>query len=366
MVNEIKLNYKKILKVLLAFLLIMLGILVGIKVAVFFLPFLIAFVISKIIKKPVEMLNKKAKFPRVVCVVITMILFIAIVGTVLYFFCTAVFNEITTLSKQTESIFGQLYTNIDIQIKRFSFFFYNLKISQELVAGIEASALDIAKGLLTTVSDWIKNAGNIAINTLMNLPYTLIYIIITILSTFFISCDSKFISESLEKHLPLKWIKKAEDTANGLLRSLGSYLKAMGILITITFCELLIGFLLFKVDYAFTLAIVIAIIDALPILGTGTVLIPWGIILLIMGDYPLGLGILGLYLFILIIRQSIEPKIVGQQIGVYPLLTLIAMYTGVKFFGLIGVIIGPIVLIILKNVFSGVYEKGMIKDLFGN
>ena len=114
------------------------------------------------------------------------------------------------------------------------------------------------------------------------------------------------------------------------------------------------------------LAIVIAIIDALPILGTGTVLIPWGLILIIIGNYPLGLGILGLYLFILIVRQLIEPKIVATQIGVYPLLTLIAMYTGVKLIGLFGVIVGPIVLIILKNVFAGIYSKGMLKEIFDN
>jgi len=366
MTGELKLNYKKILRASIGFILIILGILLGLKIAIFFLPFLIAFIISKVIKRPVEFLNKKFKVNRVLGVILIMLLFIIIVGAILYMFCTSLFREIITLSEQTQYIFPPLYNNISVQLERFNFFFNNLNISQDLVSGLENSVLNVINGLLTTLANWINKAGNFAINTIMNFPTILIYVIITILSTFFMSCDSKYISDSLEKYLPLKWLKKAEDISNGLFHSLGSYLKAIGILITITFCELLIGFTLFDVDYAVILAMVIAIIDALPILGTGTVLIPWGFILLIMGNYTLGFCILGLYLFVLIVRQLIEPKIVGQQIGIYPLLTLIAMYTGVRFVGLGGVIIGPIVLIILKNVFSGVYEKGVLKDLFGN
>lgn len=366
MTGELKLNYKKILKASISFIIIVLAVLLGIKVAVFFLPFLIAYIIAKIIRKPANFLNKKFKVSKVLGVIATMLLFIVIVGAILYYFCAALFREIITLSEQTQYIFPSLYNNISLQLDRFNFFYNNLNISPELVSGIETSILDIINGLLTTLTNWINRAGNFAINTIMNFPTILIYIIITILATFFMSCDANYISESLEKYLPVKWLRKAEDISNGLFHSLGAYLKAIGILISITFCELLIGFWLFDVEYAVILAIVIAIIDALPILGTGTVLIPWGITLLIMGDYTLGFCILGLYLFVLIVRQLIEPKIVGKQIGVYPLLTLLAMYTGVKFVGLGGVILGPVILIILKNVFSSVYEKGVLKDLFEN
>lgn len=362
--GEIRLNYKRILKASGTFLLIILGVLLGLKVAIFFLPFLIAFLISKIIKKPVNFLCKKFKMTKIIAVIACMLGFLIIVGLIIYWGVSALFKEVIALSEQTNYIFPMMYNNISLQIGRFNFFFRNLDISPELITGIETSVLNIINGLLTTLSGWINSAGNGVINIIVNFPTILIYVIITLLSTFFISSDSKFISDSLEKYLPLRWIKRAEDIVNGLFHSLGAYLKAQGILISITFCELLIGFLLFDVEYAFILAIVIAIIDALPILGTGTVLIPWGVTLLIMQNYKLGLCILGLYLFILIVRQLIEPKIVGTQIGVYPLLTLLAMYTGVKFFGLIGVIIGPIVLIVFKHVLGSVYEKGTIKDLF--
>lgn len=366
MTGELRLNYKKILKATLTFSLIIVGVFLGIKVAIFFLPFLIAYIISKIIKKPVEYLNKKLKISKVLGVILMMLIFIVIVGSLLYFFFLSLFNEISTLSQEIQKIaFPQ--EEIDTQLSRLEYFFMDtLRLPEDVFERMKDSVINMGANIFETITGWITKAGTVAVNAVMKFPIMLIYIIITILSTFFMSCDSKYISDSLEKYLPLKWLKKAEDISNGLFSSLGSYLKALGILITVTFCELLIGFSLFRIDYAIILAIVIALIDALPILGTGTVLIPWGIILLITGNYTLGFGLLGLYLVILVVRQLIEPKVVGKQIGVYPLLTLIAMYTGVKFFGLSGVIIGPVVLIILKNVFSSVYEKGILKELFGN
>lgn len=365
MTGELRVNYKKILKVSLSFALIIIGVLLGIKVAIFFLPFLIAFIISKIIRKPVEFLNRKFKLPKILGVIITILIFMVAVGLILYFLGSALFNEVMKLYNVAQRVvFPE--DMIKYQIGRFKFFFDSLNIAPEIVTEINKSLVGITENIFGTITSWINKAGTGLMNVVVNFPIILIYVIITILSTFFISCDHKYISESLEKYLPLKWLKKAADISNGLFSSLGSYLKAIGILISITFCELLIGFWLFDIEYAVVLAIVIAIIDALPILGTGTVLIPWGIILLVTGNIPLGLGMLGLYLIILVIRQLIEPKVVGHQIGVYPLLTLIAMYTGVRFFGLSGVIIGPIVLIILKNVLSSVYEKGVLKELFEN
>lgn len=367
MINgELRLNYKKILRAVVTFIIIVVAVILSLKVAVFFMPFLIAFLISKIIKRPVNFFCKKLKFPRVISVIVAMLLFISIVGAILYFFVASLFKEIISLSEQTNYIFPTLYTNIEHQIGRFNFFFESLNISNEIADTIKTSFLDIINNLLTTVSIWIKNAGNFVINTVVNFPTLLIYVIITILSTFFISSDAKFIADSLEKYLPVKWIQKAEELMNKLFKSLGAYLKAIGILITITFFELFIGFSLFNVKYALILAIVVAIIDALPILGTGTVLIPWGITNIVMGNYKLGFCLIGLYLFVLIVRQLIEPKIVGKQLGIYPLLTLLAMYTGVKFLGLFGVIVGPIVLVIFKNVLSSIYEKDTIKELFGN
>jgi len=361
---EIKFNYKKALKFIFNLAIILCVTVVVLRLAVFFLPFVIAFIISKIISHPVEFLTRKFHLPRPLAVILSLLGVIAIIGGIAYFFVAALFREVISLSGQTNYIFPMLYNNINDLVSRFNFFYQNLNLAPDMVQGIQDSLLGIINGLLTSLSSGINAAANAAVNVVVSLPNTIIYIIITLLSTFFISNDNKFIADSLEKHIPLRWLIKIQSVINDLFHALGGYLKAQGILITITFCELLIGFSLFKVKYALILAITIAIIDALPILGTGTVLIPWAVVLVIMGNYKFAACIFGLYLFILIVRQLIEPKIVGTQIGIYPLLTLIAMYTGTQFVGISGLILGPIVLIVLKNIFGSIYESGVLKEIF--
>ena len=114
------------------------------------------------------------------------------------------------------------------------------------------------------------------------------------------------------------------------------------LLFLITFVELFVGFLILQVDYAFVLAILIAFVDFLPVLGTGAILAPWGIIALLTKNYFLGIGIIVLFVVMTVIRQIIEPKIVGKSLGVHPILTLIAIYLGYKLFGIVGMIFLPI------------------------
>ena len=132
---------------------------------------------------------------------------------------------------------------------------------------------------------------------------------------------------------------------------------------------MLIGLYIFKwiglkVEYPLLSAIGIGFVDALPILGSGTVIIPWAIISSINGDIKLAIALIILYVIISIVRQILEPKIVSNKIGVHPIFTLIAMYTGFKLVGLLGLFIGPIVLIILQNVFETTIDNGIVKTLF--
>lgn len=97
--------------------------------------------------------------------------------------------------------------------------------------------------------------------------------------------------------------------------------------------------------------------------GSGTVIIPWAVVCFINKDATLGSCLLGLYIFTLLVKQFIEPKIVSSNIGIHPIYTLISMYTGFKFFGILGLLIGPIILIVLKNIFSNVIDRGLTNSL---
>ena len=115
--------------------------------------------------------------------------------------------------------------------------------------------------------------------------------------------------------------------------------------------------------YPLLIALGIAFVDALPILGSGSVMVPWGIISELNGDIQLGMAVIILWIIMSIVRQFLEPKIVSGKIGIHPIFTLVAMYTGFKIMGVMGMLIGPIVLIILKNIFATVLEQGLAKSI---
>ena len=116
--------------------------------------------------------------------------------------------------------------------------------------------------------------------------------------------------------------------------------------------------------YPLLIALLIAFADAMPILGSGTVMIPWAIISAIHGDVRLALALIILYVIISIVRQILEPKMVSRQIGIHPIFTLLAMYTGYKTLGFFGILFGPIILIIIKPIFETLIDKGIVKTIF--
>ena len=201
-----------------------------------------------------------------------------------------------------------------------------------------------------------------------SLPTIAIYFGITVLALYFISVDRIYILDQMEHHLPKSWMKKLGRHFKELIESLGSYLKAQATLILVSFIISLIGLYLlkimgFNISYPLLMAIFIGFVDALPILGSGTVMIPWAIICGINGDLNLGFSIILLLILMSVVRQILEPKLVSKHIGVHPIFTLIAMYTGFKFMGLMGLIFGPIILIILKNIFATFIDKGVVKTI---
>ena len=119
-----------------------------------------------------------------------------------------------------------------------------------------------------------------------------------------------------------------------------------------------------NVKYQLLISLAIGFVDALPILGSGSVMVPWAIISALNGDLRLGVSILILWIIMSLVRQFLEPKIVSGKIGIHPIFTLIAMYTGFKFLGVIGLLVGPIILIIIKNVFATFIDEGVVKTIF--
>ena len=202
-----------------------------------------------------------------------------------------------------------------------------------------------------------------------SLPSIAICIGITVIALYFICVDKIYIIDQIEHHLPKIWVKKIWVHSKELIETLGGYLKAQVSLILVSFVISLIGLYIlqfsgFNIQYPLLMALAIGFVDALPILGSGSFMIPWAIIEAINGDINLGIAIIVLLIVMSIVRQILEPKLVSKNIGVHPIFTLIAMYTGFKLIGIIGLLVGPIVLIIVKNIFANLIDRGVFKTIF--
>lgn len=153
----------------------------------------------------------------------------------------------------------------------------------------------------------------------------------------------------LRQKLPPVWRESWLPALKGARRAVAGWLLAQGKLIGLTFCVLSVGFFLLRISNALPLAAVIALVDALPVLGTGTVLVPWSLVCLLQGDTPRGLGLLGVYVVAWLLRSVLEPRLVGRELGLDPLLTLFAAYAGFCLLGLTGMVLSPFAAMVLQR-----------------
>ena len=191
-------------------------------------------------------------------------------------------------------------------------------------------------------------------NTAKQIPTTLVSIVVAIVACCFMTADFASVKRLILGFFQPETRTKIVRAKRLLFPSLAKMAKAYGIIITITFCELSLGLFLLKLmgiydsGYIFVIAILTAIIDIVPVLGTGTVLIPWAVISLLNGNYSLAIGLIIIYGCITVIRQIIEPKLVAAQLGIPAFLTIVSMFIGSQIFGVIGIFILPITIVMLK------------------
>ena len=355
--------WTKVLKNIAYIALIILGLYVALKLSIFYMPFLVAFIISLIIEPAIKYIMKKTKLTRrTSSIIIFVLVSVVIIGSLAWIIVT-LFSESSSLLQSLNDYFDKAYSQF--QSLTSSLDFNKIHLSDEVVEVLKNSTGD----LIQNISNWIRNALMGLVSILTKIPNIAICIGITVVALYFICVDNIYILDQIEHHLPGQWVKKISVHLKELIKSLGGYLKAEVSLILVSFIISVIGLYLlnifgFDIKYPLLMAIFIAFVDALPILGSGTVMIPWAIICAINGNWQLGIAIVVLLIIMSVVRQVLEPKLVSKNIGVHPIFTLIAMYTGFKVIGIIGLLVGPIVLIIIKNIFSSLIDQGVFKTIF--
>ena len=355
-INEIS---KKIIIVVF----IILFLYLGYKLFLFYIPFLIAYLISLIIEPLIKLLSDKTNLNRKTSSIIVMLIVFSFIITIIVLGIMGVVSEASNLLDKLNLYLDRVLSFVKFLLSNLNLSKFN--ISENIRTIIEKSSNE----MISNFSDILKQILKSVLETIYSIPKIAIYFVITILATYFIISDKFYILDRIEHHIPRKVLDKILLKEKKLKQSLGKYLKAQGTIFIITFFVYLIGLYIMKiigmnVRYPLIVAIIILVVDILPILGAGTIVIPWILISFLNNDKSLAFTLIGIYIFNLTIRQIIEPKIVSQKIGTHPIFTLIAMYTGFKLIGVFGLILGPIILIILKSIFSETIEDGILKSIF--
>lgn len=355
--------WSKVIKRLIALFLSILGFYILIKCSIFYMPFVIAFAIAMLIEPIIRYVHKRTKLPRKTSAIIVLVIVSAIlIGIIAWGIITLVsesYNLLGGINEYSEKIYAQFQGIMD------SFKFDRIKMPEQITEIAQNSIQDV----IGNISKLISNMLNNFLKWVTTLPTLGIYTAVTLMATYFICVDKLYIQDQFEHHFPKTWVKRVFVHLRELISSLGYYLKAEFILVGMAFVQVLVGLYILKwmgmnVQYPFLTAMGIGFVDALPILGSGTAMVPWAFIEAINGNIQLAIGILVILAVISIVRQFLEPKIVSKQIGIHPIFTLIAMYTGFKIIGILGLLLGPIALIVVKNVYGTLIDKGVVKTIF--
>lgn len=336
---------------------IVLAIVISILIAIYILPISIPLIIAlftAILLEPfVGFVQRRFKWQRKSAVISIFILFLLIVSGILYWIVTQVIGQIIQISKNAPEYINRI-TDVWNEVESF-FFRSSEEMPVEVVTSFEAEFA----GFLEGIREWILTIINYdtVTNLLTGIPSFLVSFIVFLIALFLFMLDLLRLKELLFKRFKDTTAEKVRFMAARLNKVILGFLKAQFLVSCIIFLVSLVSLYFIKPEYALVMSLLIWVIDFIPILGSIIVLTPWFIYQFIVGNIVLGTQLAVLALVLLIIRRTVEPKVMGTQIGLSPLATLIAMFIGLKLIGFLGFFIGPLLVIL----FTSAREAGMIK-----
>lgn len=343
--NEIERWYKRSGKKILMTMLGALGAYIFVKyLLTYIIPFVVAWIIASGLQLIVKWLHEKVQMKRGIATMLSMVTVLSAITWGITVLVRKIFLQANNLYQKIplyrEEIL-EVFNNISDKTKNlFSALPFKSPIS------LEKTIDQLFQNVATFLGSFVSKGS---INVVSKLPNILFLIVITLLSIFFMTRDYVGIQKFMAAQIPIGMREKSKILKDDLISALGGYVRTQVMLMGITTTICLVGFLVLSVNSAVLLAITIGIVDALPIFGSGLFLIPWALYNVILGEYSMAIGLAAIYGLIVIVRQVVEPRILSNQIGVYTLVTLIGMYVGFRTLGVIGLIIGPIVIIIVQT-----------------
>ncbi|MBR4719378.1 MAG: sporulation integral membrane protein YtvI [Lachnospiraceae bacterium] len=337
------------------------------KVIVFFMPFVIAGIIALIANPVVRFLEKRMKIVRKAGTAFVIIIVIALIVFLGYLIIAKIIDEIVSLAAEAPELWRRTEETL-----RSVMGVYNVYLNKMPVS-VQNWLNDATNNAGSSATAWLSDLGTpiagITSDLAQNVPLVIIGIIMAILASYIFLAERDYVLNIVLKVVPEQIIRRWNIVYDTMKDAVGGYLKAQFKIMGIVYLVLLIGLIILRQDNALLVAFLIALLDFLPFFGTGTVMIPWAIIKIFQADYKLAAGLLITWGASQLVRQLIQPKLVGDSMGLDPLPTLLLLYIGFRIKGAIGLILAvPIGMIVINLYKAGVFSNFVysIKILFND
>lgn len=326
-----------------------------------FAPFLLALIAAAALNPLVKKLQRLLGWNRQVLTLLLLFLIFGLLGGGLALLVYAAAGQLVSLVQNWGGLLDSLQTVMDQLEALFA----------RLLTLVPLQVNEIVENAGDSLFQWLSEAAPAALRNLgleageraMGLPAFLVALVIFIMATFLLTADYPYLRSRYVQHLDeglLRFLGQLRTTALG---AFGGYVKAEFLLSVGVFFILLAGFFLIRQPYGLLLSLGLAVMDFIPIIGAGTVMVPWAFVALFTGDFTAAVELMAIWGVIALFRRVMEPKFVGDQTGLSPILSLVSIYVGMKLAGVLGMVFGPVVLLVVLNLAGMGMFRGARLDL---
>ncbi len=319
-------------------------------------PFLLAFAVAWAIAPAVRWLHESLALPRRAAALAVLALAFGALAAAVWWLVSAAAREIAALAGDWQTLVASFQSLTDTMDGALSRVTALLPTEVwETVKGLEASLFTF---LETAVPQVLGRGMDAAANVARALPSFLVAAVVFVMAAYFFTAEYPRMRSAVADALPKGPRVLLAQIHRAARVGFGGYIRAQLILSFVIFFILLFGFLLIRQPYALLLAVALAVLDFIPILGSGTVLVPWTVMDVIVGEYRHAIGLMAVWGVVALFRRLAEPKVLGDQTGLSPLASLVSVYVGMKVAGVPGMILGPVLCLVLSNLYrSGVLDR---------
>ena len=299
------------------------------------MPFLIGWLVALAVRAPAAKISGKLRISEKLCRVLTAVsislLLFTVISVLLWQTVALIWNFLSEVGSGENPIY-----DVITSLASGRFIPFGDAIPDELAAKISDAIGELLSSVLTGVASAITTLAS-------SVPSVLLFLLITLISIIYFALDLEKINTRVRSILPKSIENMICEAGKTFLGATGKYMGSYLIIMLITFGVMTVGLLMLRVRSALLLALILAVFDLLPVIGVGTVLIPWSIIAFATGDHYMGIGLILLFIVTTVIRELCEPKIVGRSLGIHPLISLVLIYAGYGLFGLYGLLVTPLI-----------------------